>query len=425
MTLKHNMVRLLVKGGAISPSLLLDILKIAKRAGNKGISFGSRQDIIFHLPSTHPERTLKELDELHIDFLVSKGNVSRRQNIVSSFAASDIFQNTHWLKSEHYLNILGQFSFPHLLRINISDPRQSLVPLFYGFINFVASEHENFWYLFLRLPFNHELKRWPVLVNSNDISVLSKAIECTWLNKHDIDLESLFESITENGNYTTKTIDSALSDTFHLAPDYEGFGRMHSSDKYWAGFYWRNNLYDIDFMEEMCELCLKTGISTLAITPWKSFIVKEIHEKNLIHWKALDGRYGITMRHSAFELNWHLPLANDSALKLKKYIVKKFDKQDVCVHGLTFGITTGYDLPFCSIMITEKPLPSYMKWLTFLRKYDIDLADRFDPNSCKYHNFITGCSHYRLPELLARATRLFYNDFIPEIDPDEHMVTGA
>lgn len=424
MKLKHNMIRMLVKGGAISPSYLLRILIIARKAGNKGISFGSRQDISFQVPQNKSEEIFKELSELKIAFILSTGNVSRRQNIVSSFAASDIFLNTHWLTNDHYLKILESFSFPHLLRINISDPRQSLVPLYYGNLNYVASQNSDYWFLYLRFPDEYKLQQWPALIHSKDLASVSKAIESTWLNKHDIDITSLFNSINTNVDHDHIEITNPFVETQYQAEEYEGFGRMHSSDNYWAGFYWRNNLYDIEFMEEMCQLCIKTNKATIAITPWKSFIVKDIQEKNLIHWKALDGRYGITMRHSAFELNWHLPLGNKDALKLKKYVVKKFDKKDVCVHGLTFGIASDYDLSFSTIMIKEKPIAGILKRFNFLKKYDIDVADHYNPNRCKYYSFIKNCSHRQLPDALAKATLLFFEKFIPGLYTSDNEADG-
>ncbi|MBN2519902.1 MAG: hypothetical protein JXB17_05310 [Bacteroidales bacterium] len=413
MKLKHNTIRMLVKGGAITPSHLLQILDVARKAGNKGISFGSRQDIIFQFSNSNSDSFFKELSELKMDYILNTGNASRRQNIVSSFAASDIFLNTQWLTSNRYLDILKTFTFPHLLRINISDPRQSLVPLYYGNLNFVASHRDDCWFLFLRLPSDYERVMWPALIKSADLYKVAKAIESTWLNKNNININSLFESVNSNIDHEIIDIDSPLVEPQYQAEDYEGFGRMHSSDNYWAGFYWRNNRYDIGFMEEMCRLCIKTGVDRLALTPWKSFIVKDIEEKNLIHWKALDGRYGITMRHSAFELNWHLPLGNNDALRLKRFIVRKFDKKDVCVHGLTFGISTDYELPFCTVMIKENPIAPFLRSFDFLKTYDVEVADHYNPNKCKYYSFVNGCRHHQLPNVLAKVTLLFFEKFIP------------
>src|SRR5690606_19607434 len=72
------------------------------------------------------------------------------QNIISSYAALDVMPTTHWLASHTYHYILDTFDYKPRLKINITDPVQSLVPLFTGNLNFVASSNENYWYLYLR-----------------------------------------------------------------------------------------------------------------------------------------------------------------------------------------------------------------------------------------------------------------------------------
>jgi hypothetical protein len=37
-------------------------------------------------------------------------------------------------------------------------------------------------------------------------------------------------------------------------------------DQYWLGLYWRNNLYDLEFIKEMCDLCFECKIGKYAST---------------------------------------------------------------------------------------------------------------------------------------------------------------
>lgn len=416
MELKKNCdtIRMMVKGGVLTPSYFLKILDIARKAGNSTIGFGSRQDIIFNLPIRAKEGVTEALKDLKIEYGFKKVKGETLQNIVSSFVSADILASTQWLNSGNYIQILDLFTYKHQLRINITDPKQSLVPLFYGHINFVASPSKHYWFVYLRLPESKTIYKWPALIYTTDIPVLAQAIEESWLSSHKVKIEDLASRVMNLTRLNQKPADIEMEQPKSFSADYEGFGRMHDSDKYWAGLIWRNNRYDISFLEKVCRLSLETGISKIAITPWKSFIVKDIQETELIRWQILLGSSGITMRHSAFDLNWHLPLHSPSALRIKQHIVKTFDNRDVCVHGLTFGITDGKELPFCSVMIREYKLSGILNRLDFLKTYDILVADHFNPNSCQYHTYLRNCSHQRLAKELINVTKTYYTLFEEE-----------
>ncbi|MFM2291697.1 MAG: hypothetical protein RIS29_1510 [Bacteroidota bacterium] len=417
---KYHTLRMLVKGGIITPAYFLKILEIARTAGNTTISFGSRQDIIFKLPVELQPQVTAELDKLKIEYAYKQQEIGTMpQNIVSSFVAADIQGSTQWLNSGNYIQILDLFEHKHKLRVNIADPRQTMVPLFYGHINFVASPSKHYWYVYLRLPEAYELYQLPFLIYSTDIPALAHNIEKLWDTIHTLSAAEIGAEVGADKALNTKSIDTQLEHPKTFSADYEGFGRMYESDKYWAGFYWRNNQYEIRFLEQMCRLSLDTGLAKIAITPWKSFLVKSIEEKHLMKWQTLLGKNGITMRHSAFDLNWHLPLDNKKALKLKNHIVRKFDKQDVCVHGLTFSIMDEPELQFSSIVIKEHK-PSYIPgFMHFLKTYDISYAERFDPNSCIYHYFVEKCTRNELDVVLSDLIRRFHSQILPEKEVPE------
>lgn len=412
---KYHTLRMLVKGGIITPAYFLKILEIARSAGNGTISFGSRQDIIFKLPVELQQQVTTELDKLKIEYAFKKQQIgSMPQNIVSSFVAADIQASTQWLNSGNYIQILDLFEHKHKLRVNIADPRQTMVPLFYGHINFVASPSKHYWYVYLRLPESYELHQLPFLIYSTDIPALAHMIEKCWDTVQCISPEEFGTKVIMDKTLNTKVVDAKLEHPKTFSADYEGFGRMYESDKFWAGFVWRNNQYNIGFLEQMCRLSMETGLAKIAITPWKSFMVKSIEEKHLMKWQTLLGKNGITMRHSAFDLNWHLPLDNINALKLKKHIVRKFDKQDVCVHGLTFSIMDEPELQFSSIVIKEHK-PWYIPYFVhFMKTYDVSYADRFDPNRCEYHYFDKKCTRNELDVVLADLIKRFHSQILPE-----------
>jgi rubredoxin len=399
-------VRVLAKGGILTPLYLQKILGIVKICDKKHIHFGSRQDLLF----TVSNRTMLHAEELFktskLNYIIHGRKGSHYQNIVSSYVSSDMTAATSWLTSGSYLNILEQFSYDPMLKINITDPKQSLVPLFYGNLNFVASPVKDYWFLYLRKNENSLPERWPALILNTEIASLSKKIEDAWSSFKGI-INKFFTNIQYDKN-NWKKVDAELKNEFLLPHDYEGFGKMYTSNNYWAGFYWRDNNYDLPFLEEVGNLCLRTNISKICITPWKSFLVKEIQEKDLIHWHRLLGRFGINMRHSSFELNWHIPLKNKQAFRLKRTIVRNFDKTDVCVHGLTFGIKSKPEMAFTSIVIERNPGIKILKSLDPFASYSIYHARNFDANSCIYEEFVSNISHNRLPAMLQNLTLKFY-----------------
>ena len=159
-----ELTRLIVKGGVISPGELRDIVTMGLEQGLKNFSFGSRQDIIFTkgFKNLENEETTKHL-------IISPNEISGN-NIVSSYVSTDIIRNTSWLTGNKFLYILEQFKNQPTLKVNITDPKQQLVPLFTGHINFIASEHEDYWFLYIRLPNWERMEVYPVLIYSWDIS---------------------------------------------------------------------------------------------------------------------------------------------------------------------------------------------------------------------------------------------------------------
>src|SRR5690606_30996232 len=360
----NRLNRLIIKGGVLSPGELKYICECVETLGLKTISFGSRQDIL--LPKETISEELAVFDKLQI---VDKHH-EQIQNMVSSYVCSDIFPSTAWLTSDRYLYILEQFRSKLKLKVNITDPKQRLVPLFTGHLNFIASEHEDYWYLYVRLPDWDKTEMYPALIYSWDLDKIETAIEAI-LQEEPEDIETVFELVSDAVDTNNRTVDKPLDVPFYPFPYYEGMNRI--GDKYWLGLYWRNNKYDISFLKAMCELCDACKIGKISITPWKSFIVKGIPLAAKLQWEKFLGRYGINVRHSMLELNWHLPVNNKPAISLKKFLVSNFDKNDISTYGLTFGITeyakkSNY---FTSIVIKKNAISEEFLGFNFRETYNL------------------------------------------------------
>ena len=264
--MRRDLNRIIINGGVLSPAELKYICEAAESLGLDTISFGSRQDIIF--PEEIDEEKLKEYDKLRII------NPKERDthNLVSSYVSSDIFPNTTWLTSARYLYVIEQFKYDLKLRVNVTDPKQRLVPLFSGHVNFIASSHDDYWYLYLRLPGWEKTEMYPALIFSWDMAKVEKAIEDILIEEPE-DIDTVFALVNDAVDTNNRTVQKPLKVPFYPFPYYEGMNRI-GTGKYWLGLYWRNNRYGLQFLKAMCELCAENKIGKISITPWKSFIVK-------------------------------------------------------------------------------------------------------------------------------------------------------
>ena len=401
--------RLIVNGGVLSPGELKYICEAAESLGLSAISFGSRQDIIF--PEPIDKEKLKTFNKLQI----VAPNHERIENIVSSYVSSDIFPSTSWLTSDRYLYVLEQFKHELKLRVNITDPKQRLVPLFTGHINFIASEHEDYWYLYIRLPEWKKTVMYPALIYSWDLDKVELAIE-NMLQEEPETIETIFELVSDAIDTNNRTVDYPLEVPFYPFPYYEGMNRI--GDKYWLGLYWRNNLYDLSFLKAMCELCAENKIGKISITPWKSFIVKGIPVQAKLQWEKFLGKFGINVRHSMLELNWHLPVNDKDALSLKKYLVTNFDQNDISTYGLTFGLTNyaSNAYYFTSVVIEKNKQPEALNGFTIRDTYNLLYAKNFDPNTRDYIMHVQDIDKVELPGLLMELSQLYFDQLGTERD---------
>ena len=399
-----ELTRLIVKGGVLSPGELREIITIAMNQGLTNISFGSRQDIIF----PNGLKNIEEQQTGKYHFVVPNEN-SSGNNIVSSYVATDILRNTSWLTGNKFLYVLEQFKEQPQLKVNITDPKQQLVPLFTGHINFIASEHEDYWYLYIRLPKWERMEVYPVLIYSWDISKIYYEIEKIVLQES-CGIDMLFSLVSEALDTNNRTIDKPLVVPFYPFPYYEGMNKL-GIDQYWLGLYWRNNLYDLKFLKELCDLCFECKIGKICITSWKSFIVKGIPKDKKLDWEKFLGKNGINVRHSLLELNWHLPVATEWALNLKTFLVRTLDQFDISTYGLTFGISD-YNRDghyFTSIVVEKNNLPKDLESIKIRDTFNVLHAKNFDPNSRNYIVHAQDVDKLELPNILIELSRKYFD----------------
>ncbi|WP_232834942.1 rubredoxin [Pleomorphovibrio marinus] len=400
---KADLVRVFVKGGIISPGDFKKIIQTARSLGATYIHLGSRQDVLFPVKN----KDIKVLDETFKSIQTNYDTDGESfQNIVSSFTALDVMPTTHWLASHIYHYVLDTFDYQPSLKINIVDPVQTLVPLFTGNINFIASNQDNYWYVFLRFS-EISAKPWcaPELIFGYDLVHLAKALEALKPQEAGLGYEQVYQKARKSLKVNVQPVDQELNYPEATSPYYEGLNRV-AGGKYWLGLYWRNNRFTIDFLEALCGLCVATNIGKLSLTPWKSLIVRGIAEKDRLSWEKLLGKYGINIRHSSLELNWHLPVLEEKALEIKNYLVRALDKQDISTYGLSFSVKVAPKMVlFTSIVIEQNIDSSDGGDNTFNIMYSKD----FNPNLMEYSYFVKGVLLETLPALLIELSHVYYD----------------
>ncbi|WP_339654847.1 rubredoxin [Flavobacterium frigidarium] len=413
-----KLTRLIVKGGVISPGELRNIVNLALNQNLKNLSFGSRQDIIF------PEAFIENSDIKNSTYKFIFPDSSAANNIVSSYVSTDIFTSTSWLTGNKFLYVLEQFQGQPKLKVNITDPKQQLVPLFTGHINFIASEHDDYWFMYIRLPGWERMEVYPALIYSWDIATIYYYIEKLVANEA-IGISKIFNIVSETLDTNNRTIEKSLQIPFHPFPYYEGMNRL-GIDQYWLGLYWRNNLYDLEFLKEMCDLCFECKIGKISITPWKSFVIKGIPKDRKLDWEKFLGKKGINIRHSLLELNWHLPVAEQWALELKTLLVRTLDQFDISTYGLTFGISN-YNRDghyFTSIVVEKNSLPQDLQSIKIRDTYNVLYARNFDPNTREYQVHVQDVDKLELPTILIELSKKYFEELGSET-PSRNIETSA
>jgi len=368
-------IKINLPGGMISAGDLYEILQIAQNAGADAISIGNRQQLYFFIEQKRLEDLEMNMLQAAIDYEI---NDDQFPNIISSYVTDNIFNTESWLKEGVYKDIFDLFNFQPELKVNLVDQHQTFVPFFSGNFNFISSAVSNYWYLYTRFPKTSELHCWPNLVYSDDIPAICKAAQDVIMNNRQlfydqphIDHNLFYQKVIAANNFVSQQITEPLRLPEFSLPYYEGFNK-YLNGKYWLGIYRRNELFPIDFLKDICSICIKTRVGQLYTTPWKSILIKGINEADRKDWGFILNKYRVNVRHAANELNWQLENLCTDSLELKKQLVREFEEYDLRTYRLCFAIKMQPKTGLLASIIIRK---------TKTGLFDILHTRDFNPNS--------------------------------------------
>lgn len=420
-------IKINLPGGIASPGYMKNILAAAWKAQVRNIRLGSRQQLLMTVHYEEMRFLEKDLKALEVGYEV---NSEALPNIISSYCGEEVFRTGQWLGSNEYHTVLDSIGFRPVLKINISDSNQSFTPFFTGNLNFISSREPHFWYLYIRPKQGNTIYKWPELIYTNEIGRVAKVVEDCLLFEACTDQDTIFQAVRSAISYISLPATQEVELPAFSLPYYEGFNRYEA--RTWLGLYRRNEQFSVEFLIDICDLCLKTRIGEICTTPWKSLIIKGIEDQYRAEWSDILGKHNINVRHAANELAWQTEDNTGDGHELKNQLVRYFAKHDTRTFGLCFGVQTRPKSEvFGSILVKKRPLIRISQ-LALFSVYDLYYTENFNPNSRTQILFEKGLFKIHLPGQLERLCRRFNNRRLkslgelakPEIeDPKEQIMT--
>lgn len=406
---QKHIVKINLPGGIVSTGDLLNIIKASELAQIKEFRMGVRQQMYLTVADAKLQEFSAALIKAGIHFEI---NIEDYPNIVSSYVTDELFNGTTWLTEGLYSDILSAFDYHPVLKLNIIDSKQTLVPFFTGNINFITSNIANYWFLVVRFPKMTTSHQWKGLVYSQDIPALAKAIEeiiienQVYFSKASADIEFLYEKLEAKHTFFYQPVIEDLQLPRFNLPYYEGINRY--GQKLWLGVYRRDELFPLIFLKDICAICLKTKIGKIYSTPWKSILIKGIDPIDRKYWSYILSKHYINVRHAFNELNWQVEDLCAAGLNIKRYLVRKFDSSDLRTQGLCFAIKTQPKSGlFGSVVI--KLLPNNNRGQKKLTdRFDILYTPDFNANANNYIHYKRKVTLTALDEHLTKLSKFYY-----------------
>lgn len=410
MAKQRHVVKINLPGGIVSSGDLRTIIKACEAAQVKEIQMSNRQHMYLPVAGARLNDLTLFLKEGNIFY---ETDLDEHPNMVSSYFTNELFNGLNWLTEDVYADVLDSFDFRPELKINIVDHTQILVPFFTGNVNFISSNIPNYWFLYIRFPKTTINYQWKGLVYTGDISSITKKVEEVIRQ----DQHLFYDKTNANGQFLQKKVELGQDffyqpiieelqlPSFNL-PYYEGINRY--GQKLWLGIYRRDELFPVEFLKDVCAICLKTKIGQVYTTPWKSMIIKGIDPEDQKYWNYLLGKHYMNVQHAFNELNWQLEDLSAEGLNIKRHLVRRFDSVDIKTNDLCFAIKTQPKSGLFGSVIIKK-LPNFKKGLSRLtNRFDILYTRDFNPNSKDYIQYKSKISFADLEGHLIALSKFYY-----------------
>jgi rubredoxin len=395
-------VEVYCNGGIVSPGELRKIAMTAQQFGATCLQLGIRQEIRFTIEQKNINQFNVRMKLLSMNYSVG---VHESYNIISSSLVKDILKTKVWLTEGEYRDILESFDFQPHIAINIVDSDQYIIPLFTGVLNFVASSVENYWNVYFSLPQQKEQGWMPILIQSDKIASFSMFIQTCLEALDKISLSELMDEL-----YQLDTWNFKKAGEYPIIPDYHFFsseGFHTNGNAHWLGIFNKSNEFPIALIDAICVEALESNVGTIYISPWDSFLIKNISPIRIPNWENLLGLHDVNTGHAAHELNWNMNEWNMNSNEVRSYVNDYFRVHDKRTEGLIIGVNNEPNDNFYSIKIVEEPLFTLFG-KNYFSVYHIRYKENFNPNNPIDISFMDYIQKRSLPEFISYLTQEYY-----------------
>lgn len=407
MIKRKNIIKVNFKGGIVYVDQLRLIIDIIKNYNGIKIYLGNRQNLYLIPSNKYVDELLFSLSQNNIKYFT---DVENYPNIVSSYVAIDLKGTTSWINESIFNDVLDTFDYQPKLKINIIDINQNLVSPFDCDLCFVASIHQNFWYFLIKNPVQNKFNCWDRLIYSTDLGAIAKETENYIFDKQVYDIENIQKYINEKFKY----IFVEKHDELKFQKVFKYYNRINpDGDNSWIELCNFDSENSINFIESIVEECIKRKINKIYFTTWRTIIIKNIKEEDLIDWKILIGKNGFNIDLSS-EIYWKYEDFNTSAEKLKSYLIKELYKNGIKNSGIIYGIYTNDDFNLTANISIKIKYPFYL--FPFFKYYDIYYSENFNPIK---ENLVFISREY-LKSNLINTVKYLYKKFYEDLEKFQH-----
>jgi rubredoxin len=395
-------IQVYCNGGFISPGELRKIAMTAQQFGARCLQLGIRQEIRFMIDEDQTEQFKIRMTLLSLHYSIG---IHEAYNIICSALIKDILKTKVWLTEGEYRDILEGFDFQPRIAINIVDPEQYAIPLFTGVLNFVASSTENYWNVYFSLPQQKEQGWMPILIQSDKIASFCIFVQTCIQAQDKISLSELMEELYQLDTWNFKKVNDYPSiPEYHFFP-VEGFHTNGNAQ--WLGIFNKSNEFSISLIDAICVEALESNIGTIYVSPWDSFLFKNIAPFRIPFWEHLLGLYAINTGHAAHELNWNMNEWNMNSNEIRSYVNDYFRVKDKRTEGLIIGVNNEPNDNFYSIKIVEEPLFTLFG-RSYFPMYHIRYKENFNPNNPADKSFMDYVQKKNMPDFISYLIQEYY-----------------
>ncbi|MCU0448682.1 MAG: rubredoxin [Bernardetiaceae bacterium] len=258
-------------------------------------------------------------------------------NLVTSQVAAGLYPAVPWLAADTYAEVLETLPAALGLPVNLTDAQQPLVPRFGGELNLLASLRPDYWHVFGQRPDGSGRQAVPGLVETRGLAPLLH-----WAEAHRANLPAALRAWPAQvpapvlAHWLPQAEAAAVTPL--PFPALEGFSTP--AGPAWLGLFRRDYRFSLPFLAALAQLAAGQKIGRLYLTPWRTWVVKDLRAEHRPAWELLLGRHQFSTQHSPTELRWQLPDGDEVAHAQARAWASELHGREAQLGPLSFALAS-------------------------------------------------------------------------------------